>query len=792
MLPLTATCHLAEGNSLSSESDQKWLDEFRVWSHGPQYGCFSLEGSPSLPAHPGGTARMKELLEELEERGETVFLLGRGWFVPARERWLVGTLSVTRRGFGFVRPLVEDPQGDVFIPARRMRDAHHGDRVLTALARPGGGRPGSGKEGRSGKVVEVLQRSPRVIPGQYWEQQDGGGVVEPLRHDSLRQLWIDPSYRNGASDGDRVLARLREGNAVDGMPPGEVMCLWAPEGTWKADLQEIIAEHQLREDFPAEVLEQVEGYSDQISEEEIASRVDLRAIPFVTIDPEDAKDFDDALACIEMPGGGWQLAVAIADVSHYVQQGDAIDGEAILRSTSVYIPGKTIPMLPERLSNELCSLRPGEDKLAKVVRIEVGESGEILDSTVENAVIRSAQRFSYEQVQEILDDSPQRKRITTAAIEEMLGQLEVFRKRLHQRRVDAGCLELDLQEMKLTLDEEGEVISVAAREQLTAHNLVEECMLVANEVVASLATRLEIPILRRVHSAPEEESLERFSRLCRVLVPEAVVRGVTDLQAVIDKVAGTPAAPVVSFALLKTLSRAEYSPRKEVHFALHKDEYCHFTSPIRRYPDLQVHRALDRALFGIVAVEDVGSASLLELAETCSSRERAAESAERDMSRLRAISWLRHRVGERFTGIVTSVRDQGFHVRLDDILIDGFVHVSRLTDDNYLYSETQFALRGVHAGNMIRLGDPVEVELESVDPLHRDIELRYFHTRPGARRGRGSGGVPGKRAKQPRSKQGEPGSKRSASKARPGRSGGGKGRGKGRGGSGARRGRSRG
>jgi ribonuclease R len=763
---------------LRSERDQQWLNAFRVWSHGPDYRHSSLEAiAAAMGLSPEDQPRLKELLEQLEELGETVFLLARGWFVPHREHWLVGTLSVTRRGFGFVRSLSEDPEGDVFIPARRLKDAHHGDRVLAGLSRTDRGRPGSSQEGRSGKVLEVLQRSPRIIPGLFWQQRDGGGVVEPMRHDSLRQLWIDPAFQHGVSDGDRVLARLRDGNTVDGMPPGEIVCLWAPEGTWRADLQMVCAEHQLRDEFPEAVLQQASNFPDQIPATEISSRTDLRATPFITIDPEDAKDFDDAIVLIEAPGAGKRLGIAIADVSHYVERGGPIDDEALLRSTSVYIPGKTIPMLPERLSNELCSLRPGEDRLAKVVWVDVGESGEILDATIEKAVIRSAQRFTYQQVQTILDAGKDPDKITTDAIVEMLKELTVVRSLLRDRRLAAGCLDLDLDEMRLTLDDEGEVIGVEARERLDAHNLVEECMLIANEAVASIATERGIAILRRVHAPPIQEDLDRFARLCRVLAPEATVRGIDDLPAVIDAVRGSAAAPVVSFALLKTLSRAEYSPLREPHFALRKDEYCHFTSPIRRYPDLQVHRAIDRHIFdGVDPRTDAATASLLEMAETCSTRERTAEAAERDMARLRAISWLRHRVGERFTGIVTSVRNQGFHVRLDGVLIDGFVHVSKLNDDTYIFNETQFALRGVHAGNMIRLGDPVEVELEAVDPLHRDINLRYLHTRPGARRGRGSGAHPGKRVskrrpekdrKEPRQRPSRKRSNGQGSRARP-------------------------
>ncbi len=766
---------------MRSDRTSELLRTFRVWSHGPDYrhGVLS-EIAASIGASEKEHPQVEELLEQLEEKGETVRLLARGWFVPHREGWLVGTLTLVRKGFGFVRPLVEDPRGDVFIPARRLRDAHHGDRVLAGIQKPRRGQPASTRDGRSGKILEVIERSPRAIPGIFRESMGGIGVVEPLRHESVREIWIDPGYRAGVQDGDRVLARLRQGPAIDGLPPGQVICALAAEGTWKADLQLVCAEHQLRDEFPVEVEQAAAAIPEQISEQEIQLRSDHRGVPFVTIDPEDAKDFDDAIAVVDSPSGNFRLGVAIADVSHFVEQGDVIDSEALLRSTSVYIPGKTIPMLPERLSNDLCSLRPGIDRLAKVVWIDIDASGALEDYFVERAVIRSARRFTYQQVQEIIDREDQDPAESISAIDQMILELEKVRCLLHDRRIEGGSLELEIDEMKLVLDDDGEVIDVCARERLKAHNLVEECMLVANEAVASIATARSIPILRRIHSPPEPERFENFARLCRVLAPEAPVRELTDLPAVVEVVRGSVAAPVVFFALLRTLTRAEYSPERQIHYALQKEEYCHFTSPIRRYPDLQVHQALDRYLFdGVDPVIDAAASSLLELSESCSTRERAAESAERDMTRSRAISWLRHRVGERFTGIVTAVRDQGFHVRLDEALIEGFVHVSGLKDDIYVFSDTQFALRGVNAGNMIRLGDPVEVELDSVDLLHRDIDLRYLHTRTGGGGGYDSTGVPEQGVAQPRSRQRQ-GEKSSSQLSRGGKK---KGRERGRGGS---------
>ena len=719
------------------------LSQLREWARSKAYHKVTLsELQRELELTDSKTSSLSEALEELENLGEFVFLQARGWFVPWRENWFVGTLTIARKGFGFVRALSVDPRGDVFIPARRLKDAHHGDRVLVALERPRRGKPASAEDGRSGKILEVLERSPRVFPGYFRDAEGGAGIVEPARHESVREVWIDPRFRSGIEDGDRVLVRLRQGSAIDGLPPGEVLCAWAPEGTWLADLQMVCAEHGLREAFPREVEELASQYPNTIPEEEFSRRSDLRDEPFMTIDPVDAKDFDDALVASPLPEGGVRLGVAIADVSHFVKQGDPIDAEALLRGTSVYIPGKTIPMLPERLSNDLCSLRPNVDRLAKVAWMDIDSAGEFQNIRVEHAVIRSARRFTYEEVQSILDGVIAEKEDPVLVDQVMI--LNQARQLLHDRRIRQGSLQLEIEEMKLVLDDEGEVIDVVSREPLLAHGLVEECMLAANEAVATLASREDLPVLRRVHAPPDEAELEKFIKLCRVLVPEAPINTVTELGKLVEAVKGSDVAPVVFFALLRSLSRAEYSPVKAIHFALQKLEYCHFTSPIRRYPDLQVHQALDKHLFSGGAGPKLGqeSVTLMELGESCSTRERAAESAERDMTRLRAISWLRHRVGERFPGIVTAVRDQGFYVRLDGVLVDGFVHVSRLRDDHYVYNETHFALRGINKGNMIRLGDPVEVELEGVDPLQRDVDLRYLHTRPGARRGKGAGGHP--------------------------------------------------
>ncbi|MFQ5654051.1 MAG: ribonuclease R [Planctomycetota bacterium] len=678
-----------------------------------------------------------ELLYELEEEGIAVHVEGRGWCSPRREGWLVGTMSVTRAGFGFVRPAREDPRGDVFVPASKLRDAHHGDLALVKLRKPRGKRrrerPGEAPA-REGRVIDVLRRSPRIITGIFERLPTGGGCIEPLSHDSVREIYVEPGRDRGAEDGQRVLARLIEGDTVGGLPPGEVVEISAPEGSWLADLQLIAAEHDLREDFPSAVEEEARRLSSVIGDAELEGRSDLRDRLIFTIDPRDAEDFDDAITLEERGDGSFLLGVCIADVSAFVKPGSELDREALRRGTSVYLPGRVFPMLPERISNELCSLRPGEDRLVKVVWMEISPGGELLGHRVERGVMRSARRFAYSEVEAILEGgTPARGNAGERQITAMLERMDRLRILLHRRRLERGALDLDLPETRLIFGDEGEVVDVGIRERLRANHLVEEFMLLANESVALEASARQIPILRRIHDAPPEEDIEVFQKFCRILIPGVKAPDAQGLQPLIEAVRGEPVATVVNLALLRTLTQAEYSAGKALHFALATDEYCHFTSPIRRYPDLLVHRALDGALFGdftpLAPQLEERVSGLDEIAQRCSRSERKAEAAEREMVKLRAIAWLARRVGERFTGVISRVSEYGFYVRLDTILIEGMVHISSLGDDFYIYSESQFALRGRSKGRRFRLGDAVEVLLHRTDPIHRHIDLRYLHHR---------------------------------------------------------------
>lgn len=747
-------------DSMSLDLDRRLLDHFAGPNEQPLSSAELMERL-GLPDSEGD--RLNHALRRLERQGVVCHVEGRGWLSPKREGWIIGKLSVARRGFGFVTPAVPDRFGDIYISDRKLKDAHHGDLVLVKPSKPkrseGGDRAGRSKKGgrkhrkgrsrrrdgddsaaapgrsegahsrREGRIIRTLQRSGRVVEGVFRSTPGFGGVVEPSKTEVGREISIAAGRDLDTPDGARVLARVIEGPSVAGLPPGEVVLIRAPEGTWQADLELIVAEYELTEEFSAAAEREASAFASAIDPVERKARVDRTAEVIFTIDPQDAKDFDDAVTLEVRPDGSFHLGVFIADVSHFVRPGSSLDLESRARATSVYLPGRTIAMLPERLSNDLCSLRPHEERLAKGVWLEVAPTGELVGWKVERSVIRSARRFTYGEVQAILDGQP-----PTAGEEDvgaMILEMERLRSLLATARRRRGGLDLDIPQPRLLLDEAGEIVEVAEVPRDRAHNLIEEFMLLANEAVARTATQRSIPVLRRSHPEPTEEDLEGFLEFCRVLVPEARARSARDLPRVVERVQGTPLAQVVHLALLRTLARAEYVAEPARHFALALDEYCHFTSPIRRYPDLQVHRALDRLLFGVSrGAAEPNPQALAELARHCSDRSRAAEEAERELTRLRSIHWIRNHVGETFGGIVVSVTDFGFFVRLDENLVEGRVPLFELEDDYYVLSEDRFELFGQRTGRRIRLGDEVVVEVLRADPVRREVDLGYRGKKP--------------------------------------------------------------
>ena len=605
---------------------------------------------------------------------------GGKWELPERTPLRVGRLQLDRRGSGFFRP-ADRAEDDVFVRASHLADAFPGDLVLVRVTSDA-----RGDRLREGRVVEVVERGRKPLRGTFWRGKEGGLVAcDDPRMPS--DVFIPADGIEKMKDGGRVLVRLTRGSRGR-FPLGEVILVLTNEDSLEADFEVVRAEFDLPVEQPAGVVEEADALPAVEDGASWPDRTDLRNVPTFTIDPEDARDFDDAVSLESLPGGKLRLGVHIADVSHYVQPGSLIDQSAEFRGTSIYLPGRVIPMLPERLANDLCSLRPDEDRLAKTVFLVFSSEGRLLESEVCRSVIRSRRRFTYGEALAILD-SIEGKEVPAGDLppdrdeyEPILERMAFLRDALLAARTRRGALFLDLPQLKVRVDENGQVDSVDREEGDPAHSLIEEFMLAANEAVARFLQDQGLSIIARVHPAPTDEKIADFREMLAALGIDLRARPeVGDLQKLVDKVVGGPLAVTVQIALLRTMGHAEYVPKADLHYALSTSSYCHFTSPIRSYPDLVVHQILEEHLRdqGMTSERRVHWSQKVEgAAPHASKTERRAEDAERAMQAAALIRFLSPRLGEEMGGSIISIFPFGFFVRLDELPIEGLVPVATL------------------------------------------------------------------------------------------------------------------
>ena len=660
-----------------------------------------------------------------------------------------GRVIAHRDGYGF---LARDDGGeDVFLPAREMGGLMHGDRVACEVrVSPGRGRPGSrlGPR-RRGVVVEVIERNRRVVAGRF-HRVGGHAFVTP----DHRNLPHDVAVPDGqGTDGEMVVVELvdppadeRWGSRFSGRI---VERLGDPERPGMA-AEVAIRSHGIPHVWPQEVLAEAERLPLGVPADAAArGRADLRDLPLVTIDGADAKDFDDAVHSAPRPGG-WKLTVAIADVSHYVAPGSALDREASLRGTSVYFPGRVVPMLPERLSNGICSLNPEVDRLCLACEMHVDRRGRVTRAFFRDAVMRSRARLTYEEVEAAVFDRDPGARRRLADLVPHLEALREVHAALRQARRRRGAVDLEIGEPRIVLARDGDVSHVEPAPRLDSHRLIEECMLAANVAAARRLARGRVPFLYRVHPLPDEEGLRELgSFLGRARIdfePGETLRPAAFAEAA-ERAAGRPDTEILHLALLRAMAKAVYQPGNSGHFGLALERYTHFTSPIRRYPDLLVHRALKG---------DAGSTreEMAALGRSTSAAERRAEEASRDAVSRLVCQHLRSRVGEVFTGRITGVASFGAFVRLDGLQVDGLAHVRSLGGDWYRFDRVGRFLEGESTGRRFALGDEMTVRLTGADPDERRVHLEPIGvggTPPegegeplrGRRRG-GRGRVPGR------------------------------------------------
>lgn len=670
--------------------------------------------------------RFCDLLQELEFSGEMVKIKQKQYADPEKVHLVVGTLDCNPRGFGFVIPAKEGEGEDIYVSETDMGSAMHGDLVVARL--PAGAQilKKRRERGRSvtGQVVNVLRRTNEFVVGTF-EKTKQMRFVAPDNPRLFRDIYIAEEVSKGAQPGDKVVVRITEWPSRHLNPEGEVTEILGKEGDPRVDLRSIIYQFKLPHIFSQRVIKETKQLPRAVSEEDIQGRLDLRNNLIITIDPDDAKDFDDAVSLEKNSDGNWHLGVHVADVSHYVKPDTAIDRDARFRGTSVYLPGEVIPMLPEILSNALCSLREGEDRLTKSVFMTIDQRGHLVRAEIKSSVINVTRRLTYNQATAILRNETDAN--LSAEAVDMLRYMAHLAGLLFHNRLERGALELDLPEISLKLDEYGYIKEVEKLERDISHKLIEEFMLLANEMVATFMFKKKMPLISRIHPEPEKDDMREFAEFIRGLEHTRIDPFKSrQLQSLLDQVRGRPEAYTVNLVLLKSMKQAVYAAGEGRHFALALDHYTHFTSPIRRYPDLLVHRILDQYFAGALSspsVQESWKNSLSEWTGHCSMTERRADEVEREITKLKLLRYLEHEVGKTFDGVITGVQEFGFFVQLNKYLLEGLVHIRTLSDDIYQVDKKAMALVGTRRKKLYRIGEVVRVKIYKIDFLKREVDF---------------------------------------------------------------------
>jgi ribonuclease R len=691
---------------------------------------------------------LNQTLRELEQAGEIARIRKNRYVLPEEADLVTGKLQVQQAGYGFL--LSEKPgQPDIFIAAENTGTAMNGDRVVARITRDTEyARAKSATGRREGRVIRSLERAHDTIVGTLQQSRNFFYVVpdDPrLVHNVYvqptvaavydRRIEEDRRSQTAATIGDKVVVRLETWESRHVNPEGEIVEVLGPSTAPGVDMLSIIRKYHLPTEFPRDVIDAAQQIPETVDSRNIEGREDLRKQFIVTIDPDDARDFDDAINVERLNGGDWQLGVHIADVAAYVTPGGALDREALKRGNSVYLPDRVIPMLPERLSNGVCSLNPGVDRLTHSVFVQFDKKGNTKNARFARSIIRSAHRLTYKQAYAILQAQPNDQ------LSERLHTAWELAALLRRRRFEQGSLDLDFPEVKVILDKDGRPIRMERIENDESHQLVEEFMLAANEAVALDLKNRGIPAIYRIHENPDPDKLAEFREF--VLSYHYKAGDLThrsELQRLLASLRGKPEEQALKIGLLKSLKRARYSPQPLGHYGLAKNNYTHFTSPIRRYADLVVHRALADRGSSRRPRTDMGS--MASVAEHLSTTERVAAEAEIDSAKMKKMEFFQRQLDARdpqvFQAIVLDVRNYGLLVELPDVLLTGLVHISSLTDDFYTFQPAQRRLVGRQSRRQFALGDQLRVFVARVDTFKRQVDFALA-TEAGAKRREGKG-----------------------------------------------------
>ena len=658
---------------------------------------------------------LQEVLDALVEEGK-ITLSKRGKYSKGQAKRITGSFQANIRGFGFV--MVEGEDEDIFIPGENVNGAFQGDEVECIIT----GAPG-GKR-KEGKIVRIVSHQVKKIVGLY-EKSKSFGFVRPDNQRYLKDVYIPAGKEMGAMDGHKVVVELTSYGQEHAKPEGKIVEIIGHVNDPGADILSIVKDYDLPTEFPEKVLNQAVRVGKDVSEADCAGRLDLRDWQMVTIDGEDAKDLDDAVSLI-MKDENYQPGVHIAAVTNYVQEKSALDREALKRGTSVYLADRVIPMLPHVLSNGICSLNAGEDRLALSCIMTVSPKGEVLDHQIAETVIRVDKRMSYTGVSKVLAEEPEALKEDEDFVP-MIQKMQELSTILRERRGKRGSIDFDFPETKIELDEKGKPINIKPYERNSATKIIEDFMLLANETVAEEYFWREVPFLYRTHEVPDEEKIKKLGTFINNFGYHIHVHDEVkpkEIQKLLSQVEGTPEEALISRLTLRSMCQAKYTTENTGHFGLAAKYYTHFTSPIRRYPDLQIHRIIKENLRGRLNENRIEHYDkiLPEVAKQCSDRERLAEETEREVVKMKKAEYMRMHIGEEYEGVISGVTKWGIYVELPNT-VEGLVHVVDLRDDHYNFIEQTYEMVGEHTGKTYKLGEKVRVRVSDADKLLRTINF---------------------------------------------------------------------
>ncbi len=660
------------------------------------------------------------VLKDMEREGDVVRTRKGRYGIPEKMDLMVGKLQCHRKGFGFVIPR-EEIFEDLYIPAENINGAMNNDKVIAKII----SKKGEGRR-NEGEIVRILERNNTRIVGTF-EKDKYFGFVVPDDTRIFQDIYIPRDETMGALEGHKVVVEITRWPEKRRNPEGRVIEILGHRNDAGVDVLSIIRDHNIPEEFPLKVLEEVKGMPAVVRDTDIRGRTDLRHLHIVTIDGEDAKDLDDAVSIEKLSNGNFRLGVHIADVGHYVKEGSALDKEAYKRGTSVYFADRVIPMLPPKLSNGICSLNPRVDRLTLSVFMEIDSRGKVVNHEIFESVINTCERMTYTDVSDILEKEDKTLLRRYDYLIEKFRLMEELCHILNRKRLKRGSIDFDFEETKVILDSEGKPVDIVKVDRRIADRIIEEFMLVCNETVAEHMYWLGSPFIFRIHEEPETEKMEGFNEF--IYSFGYSIKGIKEvhpkaLQRLLEKVKGRKEEKIVNTLLLRAMKQARYSHNNAGHYGLAAEYYCHFTSPIRRYPDLVIHRIIKDMLKGYLGPERTESLSVFveKAAVQSSERERAAEEAERAVEDLKKVEYMARRLGEEFEGIVSGVIAFGIFVELDNG-IEGMVRVSSMLDDFYHFDEKRYMLIGERTRKTYRIGDVVRVQVAKADLENRTLDL---------------------------------------------------------------------